>query len=625
MESFLRNLIQDLNLTHINKKDLQVVYEIYFSLFQAQSLGNLAVDLEKSPNIPIAWEKLESLKIPGIILKKIQNQKLIFLEKTYSLKLELENLLKSQIEDTQESIHNSDSIKAILSELELEIQIQKPNFALNDGQIESIISSIIHPFQIISGGPGTGKTTVVAFLLKILERLGELPQNDKIALLAPTGRAAQRLTESIQENLSLFKNHSNSSISNLDTSHLRGKTLHDLLSFNPNTNQFYYNKERYLPHRLIIVDETSMVDLKMMVALMNALPPRDQKFKFILIGDPNQLPSVEKGSVILDFMESLKRKNSFVSELKISNRQISNNQGKKSKILTVAEDIIDLKKSNLDSKLPDSLKKESFSIVESINLNSTEKEEIVWLDIPSSNNSIKRDILLRLLWENIFLKQIESITEWRINSNSDLKSKELLQKYFMELNRFRCLTIFRKGYHGVDQLNHQIESFAKKDLYPKKGSITKFDWTIKRKKLANKLYYTGLPILITENDRNRKLFNGDIGLVLPIGKENSVELRAVFAIDNQLSSFALDTLPSHEDAYFLTVHKSQGSEYEKLLMYLPPIDNEEDKTNNNQLLNSQILYTGITRAKKQVYLFGESESWQMALLNSMTRLSGFEI
>jgi exodeoxyribonuclease V alpha subunit len=148
---------------------------------------------------------------------------------------------------------------------------------------------------------------------------------------------------------------------------------------------------------------------------------------------------------------------------------------------------------------------------------------------------------------------------------------------------------------------------------------------VKVKKLANYLYYTGLPILITENDGNRKLFNGDIGLVLPVIDKGFVELRGVFAINQKLVSFALDTLPTHEDAYFLSIHKSQGSEYENLLIYLPPINKDIENESNNLLLNRQIIYTGITRARKPVYLCGSEETWITSLKRFQNRITGFQL
>lgn len=130
----------------------------------------------------------------------------------------------------------------------------------------------------------------------------------------------------------------------------------------------------------------------------------------------------------------------------------------------------------------------------------------------------------------------------------------------------------------------------------------------------------GLPILITRNDKNRKLFNGDIGIVLKT--ESTKELRAVFPIEGKLFQFALDTLPEHEPAFVMSVHKSQGSEYDTIIIYLPDSIKEEK---SHRLLNRQILYTAITRAKKQVILAGNPQTWEIGIANSQNRNTGFRI
>lgn len=120
----------------------------------------------------------------------------------------------------------------------------------------------------------------------------------------------------------------------------------------------------------------------------------------------------------------------------------------------------------------------------------------------------------------------------------------------------------------------------------------------------------------------RKLFNGDIGLVVSINSE----LRAVFPIEDRLYSFALDTLPDHEPAFFLTIHKSQGSEYKSILLYLPPMTAlDVDAENNLSILNRRILYTAITRAKERVILMGDYQTWEYGLQSFRKRYTGIHI
>ncbi len=142
---------------------------------------------------------------------------------------------------------DTDRVEKFLKDLE------SKSFTLKKIQKNSIFSCLNSSFQFISGGPGTGKSTIVAFLLQILNELKQLPSPEKIALVAPTGRAAQRLTESVQENLKKFS-------TSLENGFLRGQTIHGLLNYKQSLGGFNYNRERYLPHRLIIVDEVTMVD-----------------------------------------------------------------------------------------------------------------------------------------------------------------------------------------------------------------------------------------------------------------------------------------------------------------------------------------------------------------------------
>ncbi|NCS93109.1 MAG: AAA family ATPase [Leptospira sp.] len=644
IELYTESLIEDLeaskNLGTLKEFITRLLHQILIS----QQSGNLAIDWNEIEDKPISWEEISKLNISFLVFQEINSQKLIYLQKTFSQKKILEDKISSLIHfKWKDNNYDLIRIKKSIQILENQIQLQNPKFILNDEQKNAILSCISNPFHIISGGPGTGKTTIVAFIIKVLEEIGELPGLDQIALAAPTGRAAQRLTESIQNSLQILNSDSsskNSSKDQLGLSDLRGQTIHSLLVTKRYLNGFYYNRERYLPQRLIFIDETSMVDLDMMISLLEALPPDGIKYRIILIGDPNQLPSVDKGAVINDLINSLKSFSNLVTHLTISNRQQKQANGQISKIQSTAEEIIKIssnkkereKLSDLDLplfnsiiNLPLSLHIDHFPLIKSLLNDKENVEQIARIFIEKSKTVNYRDGLLKKLWNEIFLNQIEEITKWNILNYEQLNSSDIYFKFHEIINQFRCLTVFRKGYYGVEGLNAGIEILAKKDLYPMIGSKTTFNWSIQRRNLSGKLYYAGLPIIISENDSNRKLFNGDIGLVVPIGESSNSELRAIFAINNQLVSFALDTLPKHEHAYFLTVHKSQGSEYDNLLFYLPPETTKASDERNNQLSNRQIVYTAITRAKKQVFLACEGDSWNTALQNSLARITGFKL
>ncbi|TGM58437.1 exodeoxyribonuclease V subunit alpha [Leptospira adleri] len=582
------------------EEDSKILLNILNELWEAGEDGNLCIPVQKE------WKNFLKTKPPALVVEKIGNKEWVYFEKTFRTKTELETLLEERIRGNIRT--RSDLVKAesILKKLE------SKSFDLKKGQVRSILSCLSSSFQIISGGPGTGKTTVVAFLLQILNELGELPPAEEIALVAPTGRAAQRLTESIQENLKRISDSDQNRF-------LRGQTIHGLLSYKPSLGGFYYNRERFLPHRLVIVDEVSMVDVNLMLSLFQALP-KDRSFRLILIGDPNQLPSVEKGAVLSDFLSVLESENgNHISRLEESNRQKRNSKGEVSKIVTLAEEILkyDPENLNLGTRIDD-----AFPKTDTIGENVVYKTQVVWLQNSSKTDPdvLTRDEVVEQLWERIFLPQILRISSWKINDGREFTDSNFVRTFQNELGRFRCLTVFRKGYWGVESIQNRIMNLAAQDFY---GRITSAPvQNLFPKRLAKRLYFVGLPILITQNDKSRKLFNGDIGIVLRTG--NTGELRAVFPIDDRLYPFALDTLPKHEPAFVMSIHKSQGSEYDTILIYLPD-GGESAATNFHKLLNRQVLYTGITRAKNQVILAGNPKTFELGIENIQKRNTGFRI
>ncbi|TGK29431.1 exodeoxyribonuclease V subunit alpha [Leptospira gomenensis] len=589
-----------------NLKEFEpVLLEMLNELLNTGREGGLCVRVKPE------WKEFLKTKPPGLIVSKFEGEEWAYFEKTYRNKTELENLLRNEIRDTPSFQIDLENANAILADL------QSASFTLKKGQIEAVLSCLASPFRIISGGPGTGKTTVIAFILEILKRLDQLPSHEEIALVAPTGRAAQRLTESLLENLAKLSDSKTYSF-------LRGGTVHGLLSYKQRLGDFYYGKDRRLPHRLIVVDEVSMIDLDLMVSLFRALPEKrisdsGLPFRLILIGDPNQLPSVEKGAVLSDFLNAFDSfKGSFVSKLEESNRQKPGADGKPSKIVSLAEEILEYSNDNLNlgARID-----ETFPRTDRIGDDVAYQSEVVWLRGSSSKRPdfSSRDEVIELLWKDMFYPQIRRISSWRIDEET-LNDDSFYETFLKEIGGFRCLTLYRKGPRGVETIQNKLMGLAARDLF---GKRELGDVRIQSIRLAQGLYFSGLPILISQNDPSRKLFNGDVGIVLKT--HTTAELRAVFPIDRRLFPFALDTLPKHEPAFVTTIHKSQGSEYDTILIYLPESLSSEDEKTKDRLLNRNILYTGITRAKKQVILAGDPESWQLGIETRKERNTGFRI
>lgn len=567
----------------------EIPYEILFSrnlsLIQASKTGNLAIPFpEKDTLSDILFKKRDNL----LYFSKVFNQ-LTTVEKGF------ENLLKTGTITKPERVQKV--LEELISSNPLSIKRGNKEYILcGEGeQKEALEKALRYPFFVLTGGPGTGKTTVVANVIRGLLRLGyDLKQ---IGLAAPTGRAAQRLKESLENTISNLrtKNKLDDSISEIPTS-----TLHRLLEYNPRKRNYKYGNNFPLPYQVIILDEVSMVDLHMMYRLMEALPFDSENFRFILLGDPNQLPSVEAGAVLSDLVKSLKKLNSEnLIELRTSHRQEEEFSSiSKAAILCVKENV---SLSEFQESLPKPLQ----------------------LD-PIFSGSAKEDLKgfyqIRLDYKKEWKEFLKRTAEDRIlpifsklpNPNSPQELKEYLNK---DLNRFKILTILRNGIFGSEFINKELTELI---LHHKKGNLVQ---------IGTKTYVSGLPILITKNDRVRGVYNGDTGLVLEVQTPNGgSELRALFFIEGEIRDFALDTLPPHEPAFAITVHKSQGSEYDSVFIIYPPdpadLNMEEVSL---ELYKKEILYTAITRAKRSAFLVSEEKLLEYSLRNRFERLTGFKL
>lgn len=564
-------------------KDLALL--LLSSLLEAEANGELCVPFQKE-------------YAPILKLKKhpffLQNKEFVFFQKSHSLKENLKaEILNHLLSPSGSPALSQTYIESARKELDKELKL---NFTFNEKQIEAVTKSCQNSFQIITGGPGTGKTTVIFYLLAVLEKLNLLPAPENIALLAPTGRAAQRMTESIQF---LF---STSFPSATYAQSLRGSTLQGLLKIHPQTGYSQFGKERKLTKTLYIVDEVSMVDLSLMELFVKSLP---KEAKLILLGDRNQLPSVGKGEILRDIISLIEstQKQDHLTILKISNRQ---KEG--SKISEIADKVI-------GGEIPSINEIADWNFLKNDNFSS----ELVWLN---PKEELTPELLTNQLWELAFYPQIINIlSKFSLNS---IQSPAELKDFDSHLNSIRCLTLFRQGAIGTDQLNERIVQIVK-------NLNEKEKWAFKVQELSSFFYFEGMPLLILQNDTSRKLFNGDTGLVLK--KQNPIypdkeELRACFKIDNTLRDFALDTLPSHSPAFFLTVHKSQGSEYEQVFFFIPKQTKQGEDSNADSLglVNRRIFYTGLTRAKKKLVLMGDKELWNLGITDknlNRDRLTGF--
>jgi exodeoxyribonuclease V alpha subunit len=449
-----------------------------------------------------------------------------------------------------------------------------------DWQKVAALGALWKRFCVISGGPGTGKTsTVVKILALLLEQAkGETLH---IALAAPTGKSAARLKESIR--LMKEKLDCSAEVKSLIPEDVT--TIHRLLGVRAGSVRFRYSEENLLPFSVVIVDEASMVALPLMAKLALALKPET---RVILLGDRDQLASVEAGAALGDICGG-DRPEPFSPGFRSFVGRVA---GEKLPVITA---------DNCDRFPYDSLtvlkKNYRFAAESGIGgaaravnagdggsalrlLKDEGRHDIRWQDAPAP------DQLKRALAERI----VAGYSPYRAATTPE----EALRLF----DGFRVLTALRQGPYGVTGVNAIVE-----EILAEKGLIERHN-----------RWYPGRPVMITVNDYNLKLFNGDIGIVFP-DLEADGNTRVFFpAPDGGVRKVAPVRLPAHDTVYAMTIHKSQGSEFDRILMLLPEHDSEA--------LTRELIYTGLTRAKRSVEIWGDQEVFRTAVSRRVERTSG---
>ncbi len=430
-----------------------------------------------------------------------------------------------------------------------------------DWQLAAAVSAILNNFTIITGGPGTGKTTTVA---KILAILFTINPSLKVALAAPTGKAAVRMAESLK-----FSRLDISEDINEKLQAITPGTIHRLLKYVPDSPYFKHNSSNPVNYDVVIADESSMIDVVLFAKLLDAV---SHATKLILLGDKDQLASVEAGSLFGDLcktqsglnMISANRAefiNSFISDPR---RQITDDYILKGSAHLLSEHIIELKYSHRFTS-DKGIGKFSKAII---------KNDVYGLNEYLGNIEDEQITIDTEYKNEIFEQFAEGYTEY-------IKEPDI-KKALQKLNKLRVLCAVREGEQGLYNLNTAIENYLRK------------------KKLINKNleFYENRPIIITKNYYSLGLFNGDVGIIRP--DENGM-LKAWFEdSDKKLKSILPGYIAEAETVFAMTIHKSQGSEYDKILVVLP--DNL-----NIPILTRELLYTAVTRAKSKVIVQASKE------------------
>ncbi len=432
------------------------------------------------------------------------------------------------------------------------------------------LTALTHRACVISGGPGTGKTTVIAAI--VYQLLKQQP-NCAIALCAPTGKAASRLMQA----LSQFKEENISEdIKGLFP--VDASTIHRLLGYQKGELEFYYNEDNPLPCDVVIVDECSMVDVPLMSRLLKALK---QDARIILVGDKDQLSSVEAGAFFGDVCWGALHY-SYTNEGKKLLGQCSipcDDGGKEAHSLR--DSIVILHKTyrfSEDSGIA--------ALAESIRTNDV-KKAITVLD--NSFNDVECREYDSLEW------LYSEIAKYSHGHFAKVVSQSFPDAAFAHIVKKGILTPFNRGPWGVETVNQILEQQFTKGIFE--------EW------------YHGRVIMITANDYNLQVFNGDIGIY------NKSDSLVYFASTEGYRGIHASLLTNYVPAYSITVHKSQGSEFEDVVLILPHVSVENNE-NWKMLLTRELLYTAVTRAQKKLTILGKKDLIVAMINNPTMRTSG---
>lgn len=447
---------------------------------------------------------------------------------------------------------------------------------LADWPLAAAITGLLNNFTIITGGPGTGKTTTVAKILSILYATNPAL---KVALAAPTGKAAARMAESLRttklpleaEILEKFQT-------------LQPATLHRLLKHIPGTPYFRHNQQNPLNYDVVIVDECSMIDVALFAKLLDAIIPGT---RLIMLGDKDQLASVEAGSLFGDLCLAQNTLNLFTPErldlingfLEDASTHLPKSQASGDNSHPLFQHLVELRRSH--------------RFTGSGGIGSFSKAVI------KNDNTLLRHFLDANTDEQVYIDTgyDQHLFEQFIGGYSEFIAEKDIRMALKKMNHLRVLCAIREGEQGLKALNTRIEKY------------------LDSKKLIQQAhpFYENRPIILTRNYYEHGLFNGDTGII----RANDQGILMAWFEDSSgtLKSIMPGYLSEAETVFAMTIHKSQGSEFDEVLVVLPAIA-------DSPLLTRELLYTGVTRAKRKVYLQGAADTILLAAERVVERASG---
>jgi exodeoxyribonuclease V alpha subunit len=416
-------------------------------------------------------------------------------------------------------------------------------------------TAVLRRFAVVAGGPGTGKTTTVARIVALLAEQASAAGAPPplIALAAPTGKAAARLEEAVHAEAATLDVDDTVRAQLLD---LHASTLHRLLGWRPGSHsRFRHHRTNRLPHDVVIVDETSMVSLSLMARLVESVRP---DARLVLVGDPGQLTSIEAGAVLGDIVGPATDNGIVVLD------RVHRFGGG---IALLAEAI---RRGDAD---------------EVMEVLANQPADVAWIPVDAADT--EAEFALAAVRE-------EAIAAGRAVFQA--AQVGAAHNAIAALSAFRVLCAHRRGAQGVAAWTARIEGWLA-------TAISGFD--------ADGPAYVGRPLLVTENDYELRLYNGDNGVVVQTDRHR---VSAAFERGGQLLEFTPTRLGAIETAFAMTIHKSQGSQFDTAVVLLPPL--------TSRTLTRELLYTAATRARRRLVLVGTAEATRAAVTRPVARASG---
>ncbi|WP_367682804.1 exodeoxyribonuclease V subunit alpha [Buchnera aphidicola] len=435
----------------------------------------------------------------------------------------------------------------------------------------AIALTLINDIVFILGGPGTGKTTIIIKILLILIQYKK--KNIKIQLSAPTGKATSRLIEILNNNQIFYMNDVDLEKNNIFI--LNPITLHQLLGISKTSNKIFFNKNNPLNIDILIIDEVSMIDILMMDNIFSSVK---KNTKIIFIGDYNQLSPIGIGSILKNIYNY-----SYF--------------GYSSKTISILEKIIQC--SNLNIKINKNnnilISDKIYILRKNYRFKKTSGIYILSNEIFKNNQKILNKLFNNLI-DNVFFYEINNTIQYINMINkiifyneeywNSIEKKDDIKKIIKIFQKNQILCVIKNGLFGINNINNILEQFMHT-----KNIIKKYFY------IKKQIWYIGKPIIITKNNKYLNLSNGDIGIT---NLNNNKKLQVCFLKNNnKVKCIPIELLENYNTAWCITVHKSQGSEFNHTILILP--------NKNLEILNQETLYTAITRSKKKITIFSNKK------------------